>query len=46
MPGWFDLYDWPIGVGAKDDKEGKVAAAQQIGTNISYYVLYLAHCLA
>ena len=31
MPGWFDLYDWPIGVSAKDDKEGKVAAAQQIG---------------
>lgn len=30
MPGWFDLFDWPIGVGAKDDKEGKVAAAQQI----------------
>lgn len=30
MPGWFDLFDWPIGVGAKDDREGKIAAAQQI----------------
>lgn len=30
MPGWFDLFDWPIGVGAKDDREGKMAAAQQI----------------
>ena len=30
MPGWFDLYDWPIGVDAKDDRDGKVAAAQQI----------------
>lgn len=30
MPGWFDLYDWPIGVRAKDDREGKIAAAKQI----------------
>jgi len=30
MPGWFDLFDWPIGIGAKDDREGKMAAAQQI----------------
>jgi len=30
MPGWFDLFDWPIGIDAKDDKAGKVAAAQQI----------------
>jgi len=30
MPGWFDLYDWPIGISAKDDTDGKVAAAQQI----------------
>lgn len=22
MPGWFDLYDWPIGVGSKDDPAG------------------------
>lgn len=30
MPGWFDLYDWPIGIHAKDDREGKIAAARQI----------------
>lgn len=30
MPGWFDLYDWPIGISARDDRDGKVAAAQQI----------------
>lgn len=22
MPGWFDLYDWPIGIGIKDDHDG------------------------
>ncbi|KAL7542012.1 hypothetical protein ACHAXR_011444 [Thalassiosira sp. AJA248-18] len=30
MPGWFDLFDWPIGISAKDDRAGKIAAAQQI----------------
>lgn len=30
MPGWFDLYDWPIGIKAKDDRDGKIAAAKQI----------------
>jgi lysophospholipase-2 len=30
MPGWFDLYDWPISVGAQDDRDGKQAAVQQI----------------
>lgn len=30
MPGWFDLYDWPIGVGSRDDKEGKMKAVNQI----------------
>lgn len=30
MPGWFDLYDWPIGVDAKDDRDGKLAAVKQI----------------
>ena len=30
MPGWFDLFDWPIAVGAKDDREGKIAACEQI----------------
>lgn len=30
MPGWFDLYDWPIGVGSKDDKDGTLAAVAQL----------------
>lgn len=30
MPGWFDLYDWPIGIKAKDDRDGKISAAEQI----------------
>ena len=30
MPGWFDLYDWPIGVGSEDDKEGILASVSQI----------------
>mmetsp|Transcript_33881 Transcript_33881/g.73306 ORF Transcript_33881/g.73306 Transcript_33881/m.73306 type:complete len:261 (-) Transcript_33881:414-1196(-) len=34
MPGWFDLFDWPIGITAKDDRDGKMAAAQQIEDTI------------
>lgn len=34
MPGWFDLFDWPIGIGAKDDRAGKIAAVQQIETAV------------
>ena len=34
MPGWFDLYDWPIGISAKDDREGKLAAVEQIEETI------------
>ena len=30
MPGWFDLYDWPIGVNARDDRQGKITAVEQI----------------
>lgn len=30
MPGWFDLYDWPIGVGSKDDPEGLLRGVAQI----------------
>jgi len=30
MPGWFDLYDWPIGVGAKDDPEGMALAVNRV----------------
>jgi len=32
MPGWFDLYDWPIGVGGKDDVAGLTAA---VGTVVN-----------
>jgi len=32
MPGWFDLYDWPIGVGGKDDVDGLTAA---VGTVVN-----------
>jgi lysophospholipase-2 len=34
MPGWFDLYDWPIGVGAKDDPEGMRAAVAQVHAQV------------
>mmetsp|Transcript_12453 Transcript_12453/g.36711 ORF Transcript_12453/g.36711 Transcript_12453/m.36711 type:complete len:258 (-) Transcript_12453:1493-2266(-) len=34
MPGWFDLYDWPIGVGSKDDREGKLAAVATIDDEV------------
>lgn len=34
MPGWFDLYDWPIAVGSKDDREGLMAAVAQIETEV------------
>jgi predicted esterase len=30
MPGWFDLYDWPIAVGVTDDREQKLRAVQQV----------------
>ena len=30
MPGWFDLYDWPISVGSQDDKEGLLRGVKQI----------------
>ena len=30
MPGWFDILDWPIGIKARDDREGKIEAAKQI----------------
>eukprot|EP01063_Lacrimia_lanifica_P036793 TRINITY_DN738_c0_g1_i1.p1 TRINITY_DN738_c0_g1~~TRINITY_DN738_c0_g1_i1.p1 ORF type:complete len:249 (+),score=81.50 TRINITY_DN738_c0_g1_i1:45-791(+) len=35
MPGWFDLFDWPIGVGSKDDKPGKLAAVATIRSAIA-----------
>ena len=30
MPGWFDLFDWPIGVGSKDDPTGLMRSVEQI----------------
>lgn len=32
MPGWFDLYDWPIAVGSKDDKQGLMEGVKTIGS--------------
>jgi lysophospholipase-2 len=30
MPGWFDLYNWPIGVGSQDDRVGQLQAVRQV----------------
>jgi lysophospholipase-2 len=30
MPGWFDLYDWPIGIEARDDRDGLERSVRQI----------------
>lgn len=30
MPGWFDLFDWPIAVGSQDDKDGLLRGLKQI----------------
>ena len=35
MPGWFDLYDWPIGVGSKDDRPGLMRSIQQIQMEVN-----------
>ena len=35
MPGWFDLYDWPIAVGSRDDKAGLLRGVDQIRQEIS-----------
>jgi predicted esterase len=34
MPGWFDLYDWPIEVGSKDDPEGLQAGVASIEEHV------------
>lgn len=34
MPGWFDLYDWPIEVGSKDDPEGLQAAVASVEEHV------------
>eukprot|EP00527_Entomoneis_sp_CCMP2396_P007665 CAMPEP_0198139700 /NCGR_PEP_ID=MMETSP1443-20131203/2960_1 /TAXON_ID=186043 /ORGANISM="Entomoneis sp., Strain CCMP2396" /LENGTH=248 /DNA_ID=CAMNT_0043801901 /DNA_START=148 /DNA_END=894 /DNA_ORIENTATION=+ len=38
MPGWFDLYEWPIQVGDPDDKKGKLAAVAQMEREIEKLV--------
>ena len=30
MPGWFDVYDWPIGVDAKDDPKGLAMSMKRV----------------
>jgi len=35
MPGWFDLYDWPIGISAKDDAKGQLDSVKQINECIA-----------
>jgi len=30
MPGWFDVLDWPIGIKARDDREGMIAMKNRI----------------
>jgi len=30
MPGWFDVYDWPIGIDAKDDPRGLALSVKRI----------------
>jgi lysophospholipase-2 len=30
MPAWFDVYDWPIGVGVQEDRKGKLDAVRRI----------------
>jgi lysophospholipase-2 len=30
IPGWFDLYDWPISLKARDDREGILRAVAQV----------------
>lgn len=35
MPGWFDLYSWPIGVGSQDDKVGLLRSVEQIQKEVA-----------
>ena len=53
MPGWFDLYDWPIGVNARDDRQGKIAAVEQLEkvrneyfiSNLHIYLMMKMHII-
>ncbi|CAB9502278.1 protein thioesterase 1 [Seminavis robusta] len=35
LPCWFDLYDWPVKVGVRDDKQGIRQAVQQIQDEVA-----------
>ena len=35
MPGWFDLFDWPIGVGSQDDPTGLMRGVQSIEAEVT-----------
>jgi predicted esterase len=35
MPGWFDLFDWPIDVGSKDDPTGLYKGIEQIQSEVT-----------
>jgi lysophospholipase-2 len=35
MPGWFDLYNWPIGIGSKDDRPGLMRSIKQIQNEVT-----------
>lgn len=30
MPGWFDVFDWPIGLDAKDDPKGLAQSVRSV----------------
>lgn len=34
MPGWFDIFDWPIGISARDDKDGILSSVKQIEAEV------------
>ena len=35
MPGWFDLFDWPIGPDAKDDRARVLQGVEAVKTQIA-----------
>ena len=34
MPGWFDIYSWPIAIGDTDDKPGILAAVREVEKHV------------
>jgi len=39
MPGWFDVLDWPIGITARDDREGMIASKNRILNEVTQKLL-------